>query len=219
MSFQKAIGTIGDILNTRVFDPLLQRNFLFFDVTDVTSALFSVVMSASTVDVPGYEFNIETVNPLNFPGKKHFYTGVEMGDLTFSRGNFVHDLYSVEMVDALVAGRSSQFPRRDFLVIQFLAFNPLLSPYGDSGLLNHSEDSSPESVADLVINTLGVADATRLLNAQVPGKIYLMKDCLPTSINITDGFDASSTSISFSEFSFTIGTLKVGALSDIGDLF
>lgn len=219
MTFAKALGTIGDIINTRVFDPLLQRNFLFFDVTDITSAMFSVVMSANTVDIPGYDFNIETINPLNFPGKKHFYTGVEMGDFTFNRGNFVHDLYSVEMIDALVAGRSDFFPRRDFLVIQFLAFNPLLSPYGDSGLLNHSESDTPESVADLVINTLGAIDATRLLNAQVPGKVYLMKDCMPTSINIVDGLDASSSSMSFTEFSFAVGTLKIGTLTDIADLF
>lgn len=219
MSYQEAIGTIADLLNTRVFDPLLQKNFLFYDVTDITSALFSVVMSAVSVDVPGYEFNIETINPLNFPGKKHFYTGVEMGDMTFTRGNFIHDLYSVEMIDAFVAGRASNFPRKDFLVVHFLAFNPLLSPYGDSGLLNHSEDADPAEIADFVINTLGTLDATKLLNAQVPGKIYLMKDCLPTSINILDGVDASSGSISFSEFSFSVGTLKVGSLLDIGDLF
>lgn len=202
------INDLVGIKDTRLFDPLAQKSFQFLDITNVSSAVWSSMISATQLDMPNFEIELETITPINRPIKQSFYKTSRPGDLTITRGNFSHDLYSYNSIISLMNGEDYFFPRKDFLVIHTHSWRPLIK-YGLSEIVKDTSDSI-ENTANYFLAAVNMQDGLlKALNNPIPSVVYLMKDCLLSGITLNDGFDASSNSISFGTMSFSVGELKM----------
>ena len=127
-------GDLANLGNTRLTDPLNQKSFIFVDISNPLSAIWSQAISATTVDIPEYEINIEVKAQLNSNNNEHYYTNMRPGNLSITRGNFAHDLYAYNLISSLQQGTNTGagallglsgtdwLPRRDYLLLHFINF-------------------------------------------------------------------------------------------------
>ena len=203
------INDLIGLKDTRLFDPLAQKSFLFLDITNVAQFFWSAAISATQIDMPNFEIEIETITPINKPIKKSFYKTTRPGDVTITRGNFSHDLYSYNSIISLMNGENYFFPRKNFLVIHTHSWRPIVK-WELSSIVADTENEI-ENVANEFLTAVNIGDSIvgKLINNPIPSVVYLMKDCLLSGITLNDGFDASSNSISFGTMSFSVGELKM----------
>jgi len=215
-------GDLSGLAGTRLTDPLNQKSFIIVDITDPLSAVWSQAISATSVDVPEYEINVEVKTPLNSNNNQHYYTNMRPGDLSLTRGNFAHDIYAYNLISSLQKGRNTGagallalgfnnwLPRRNFLLLHFINFR-----YLQWALLDSNDYSkTPEQRAEEFISDTGIMSMSNLLNNGIPAVAYVLKNCLLNAYQPSDGFDATSSNLSFSTLGFSVGQMDIISLTN-----
>jgi len=218
------LKNIAGLAGTRLTDVMNQKSFIFIDITNPLSAVWSQVISASSVDVPEFEINIETKQPLNESINEHYFTTMRPGDLSITRGNFAHDAYSYNIISSLEQGDNTGagallaindwLPRRDYLLIHFINFRFFQWSILGSGEYN----KTPEEAAEHYLAADAIMSMTNVLNNGIPGVAYVFKNCLINSYQPSDGFDASSPSLSFNSLGFSVGKMAIVSLTNPAEL-
>ncbi len=226
-----AFHDLSSLLGTRITDPLNKKAFIFIDVTNITSAVISMAMSVTTVDIPSYEFDIEEKAPLSEHRNYNIIKNVRpSGDLSLTRGNFVHDFYaynlyasasrgenvslSSSIATALksdtfssITGEEDWSPRRNFLLLHYSNIRWL--QYLTMSMTEDDLKTDPRVMATRFLNTSAALDFSKILTSGIPGIVYLFKDCLVNNLEFSDGFDASAGELSFTNISFAVGDMRI----------
>ena len=155
---------------SRVLDNLQSHRFFAIDVKPSGAPPFLAflpIFGFQSISGIGVQVETEQFRPINSMYPRHFASGATVNPVTFTRGATIFDTDFYRWIERTING-SDQW-RRNILVVQLTGFGVSLPPL-----------PFPLPVEAL---------------AQVPGRAWLLWDCIPTSYDVGD-MDAQSGEVS-----------------------
>lgn len=200
--------------------------FWLFDVAPIEGIsvpIFNPLSGFATVTAPGMSFETVDVSEANWLFRKKVIKKADIDPITLTKGVTFYDSDFWRWAIAAITGDPAGFqirslfntlsiggptPRRNLILIQFFARNPLsVSAGGALAAVN----------AGLVTAGLGVRGAITLAAAtavgasgfgpfeftpRLPAKAWILHDCIPTRFKTGSDFDARSGEVSIAEIEF-----------------
>ena len=159
----------------RILDLLQNYPFWLLDVQPSSRPPFLVLggplFGFSAISHPEITVTTEEVQQLNSPFPEHVFSGATVSALTLSRGSRFYDSSMYTWLDRFIQGED--VPHRDLILIQHMGL--------------------AASASDVLVGP-GLIEILR-----VPGKAWMLWDCLPTRYTPGPGLDATSGEVSLSE--------------------
>jgi phage tail-like protein len=171
--------------NRALFDMMQSYPFWVFDASGFSgNLLFSVfdpVLGFSAAGAPEISVETQEIQPGNWEFKKRAVKTASVGVITLRRGARFYDSDFYNWITAAIRG--FQPVRRNLVLVQFLGFRPVKQligqPAGSSGF--------------------GTEIAALSLAERLPGRAWVLHDCLPVRYKPGDDFDATSGAVSIQE--------------------
>lgn len=163
----------------RVFDLLQVYPFWVFDAALASLGLpvFDPLLGFSAATTPEITTELRQIQPGNWEFKRQVVKAAEVAPITLSRGVRFYDSDFYNWITAAILGREPV--RRDLVLVHFMGFRPLSQLTG----------------ANLSYPDVGLVQfALRL-----PGKAWMLYDCVPTRYKAGSDFDATSSEVSIQE--------------------
>jgi phage tail-like protein len=202
-----------------IINDLLQNHrFWLFDVVPSATLPFYVlgspVYAFSAITAPEYTFDTREVKQMNSMFKRTVYEGGSMGTMTLSRGARVYDDTFYEWVKRAIEGTDSI--NRTLMLIQYTGASML----GEAAAKAEKVVNVVQSIAGGVQNPLrGVGrfeDLDRNYALNVPGRAWVLFDCVPTRYRTGSDFDATDASVSIMELEMAVESFTEIALLGSG---
>jgi hypothetical protein len=213
--------------------------FWLFDVAPIEGIsipIFNPLAGFSSVTAPGMSFEMHDITEGNWHFRRKVIKKVDVDSITATRGATFFDSDFWRWTVASVTGNPEGFqirlppgslmsiggptPRRNLLLIQFFAHNPLSGGAGgalaaaSAGLITTQLIGSG-AVGATVAGTLAAGAggiAAKVggkpgygpfeFTPRVPAKAWLLHDCIPVRFKTGSDFDASSGDVSIAEIEF-----------------
>ena len=211
--------------------------FWLFDIAPIegiSMPIFSPLAGFSSVTAPGLSFEMHDITEGNWHFRRKVIKKVDVDTITAARGVTFFDSDFWRWAVASVTGNPEGFqirltgagrslsiggptPRRNLLLIQFFARNPLSGAPGaalaaaSAGLITSQLIESGSVGASIAGGlTAGISAATIGAGSfgpfeftpRLPAKAWLLHDCIPTRFKTGSDFDASSGDVSIAEIEF-----------------
>lgn len=163
----------------RLFDKMQAYPFWVFDASgaegNVLFSVFDPVLGFSSATSPEINLEPRQIKPGNWEYSRQVVKSANVSPVTFARGArfYVSDFYNW-ITNSI---RGVQPVRRNLVIVHFLGFRILRQAAGDIG---------PE---------IGVTS----LVERVPGRAWILYDCIPTRYKAGSDFDASSSEVAIQE--------------------
>lgn len=174
---------------TRLFDYLQDFNFHAFDLSIPVPGItaFTPTFGFNSISSPSISVDYESIQEGNWEFSRKVIKSAEVDEITFTRGVYILDSdfwrWIVNAITGYNGGKVGKYfkynIRRDILLVQFTNKN-----WGSNEVSNFG-------VAGFNLRTLGLA--------RVPGKGWVLKNCIPVGYRASSDFDANSDEISISE--------------------
>ena len=162
----------------RISDLLQNYPFWLLDVQPSSRLPFVVLggplFGFSAISHPEITVAMEDVNQLNHVFPEHALGGGSVSTITLSRGSRFYDSTMYTWIDRFIQGED--VPHRDLMLIQHMG-------------LGFDRIDSPLSILHS-----GLVEIVR-----IPGKAWMLWDCLPTRYTPGPGLDAMNSDVSISE--------------------
>jgi len=176
----------------QILDRLQDHRFWLVDI--VPSAVFpyyvlgSPLLGFATISSPEITLETDKIKQLNSMYKRNVYIGGDVSPISLTRGVTMYDNTFWNWIQ--IAMRGYDFPNRNMLLIHF---------------------SQIGGVYEFPISGLDQWDGiTRL-----PGKAWLLWDCIPTRYKAASDFDAMSGQVSISELEIQPWAIEEFTLGEI----
>jgi len=179
----------------RILDFMQTHRFWLFDVIPSLARPFYVLgtpfLGFSNITVPEYTAEVDTIKQLNSMFKKYAYNGGQVSSVTLTRGVRGFDDSMWEWMYRAITGL--EVTNRHLLLIHFTNIKLVdINPRISSHALNTIARGDVESPLDgIQLPT----DAGLFL----PGKAWLLWNCIPVRYKGASDFDAKSGEVSLSE--------------------
>lgn len=166
----------------RLFDLMQNYPFWVFDASgfagNVLFSVFDPVFGFNSCSTP--EWNIETkdIQPGNWEYKKRAVKSADVGQVTMSRGARFYDSDFYLWLTNAIRGR--QPVRRNLVLVHFIPWRPIRQLVGTG--LTQTEDIAVTSLA-----------------TRIPGRAWMLYDCLPIRYKAGTDFDATSSDVNLVE--------------------
>jgi phage tail-like protein len=167
--------------SSRFSDYLSTLHFHLLDVGAKIPTVFNVSYGFRHCNAPEITLDTREVKEGNYEFRRHVINGATAGAITFQQGVqiFNSDMYS--WIQMAIVGYKTY--RRNLMLIQFTDISPTGSTTNDvGGLLN----------SVLPLNSLV---------SRVPGRAWMLYDCIPIHYRAATDFDPMSADISIMELS------------------
>jgi len=167
-----------DFFDTRLFDMMQAHPFWLMDISPTLNPpflVFNPFLGFSGVSGLSIEAETDTYRPINSMYPYSFITGATVGAISLSRGARLTDTDFYRWLERAINGVDKS--RRNLLLIHFTT-KALLA-----GKLNSKSEA-----------------AKILEGIRVPGRVWLLEDCIPVSYTAGD-FDATSSEVVVQELS------------------
>jgi hypothetical protein len=162
----------------RLFDLMQAYPFWVFDASDLSSSLFGAldpVLGFNSCTTPEWNVELKEVQPGNWEFKRRAVKTADVSPITMTRGARFYDSdFYLWLTDAI---RGTNSYRRNIALVHFLPWRPA-APQG----VGDTEESAVES-----------------LTTRVPGRAWMLYDCLPVRYKAGSDFDSTSSAVSIVE--------------------
>ena len=209
-------------------DVLQVYPFWLFDIAPIEGSsipIFNPLAGFSTVSAPGMSFEMYDITEGNWHFRRKVIKKVDIDTITATRGATFFDSDFWRWAVASITGNPEGFqirmppgnkqsiggptPRRNLLLIQFFAHNPLSLSGGGAlaaasvGLITSTLGATAALGGGVVASTPGaVGFGPFEFKARLPAKAWLLHDCIPTRFKTGSDFDAASGDVSIAEIEF-----------------
>ena len=194
---------LDKVANSRIFDLLQTHRFWLLDLLPSTVFPFFVLGSPmygfSSITAPEITLETREIKQYNSMWKQYAYSGGGVGPITLQRGTRMNDDTFYDWVKRSMRG--SDRTHRTLLLIHYTGVNALKEVKGYSLDL-----PAPLEAWDSV--------------SYVPGRAWVLWDCIPTRYKAGSDFDANSADVSIMELELqphAVEEIVLGASR--GDLF
>lgn len=188
---------------TRLFDYLQNYSFHAFDLTIPVPGItaFTPTFGFNSITSPTISIDFESIQEGNWEFTRKVIKSAEVDEITFTRGVHILDSdfwrWVVNSITGYNGGKVGKFfkykIRRDILLVQFTGRN-----WGSNEISNFG-------LAGINLRTLGLA--------RVPGKGWILRNCIPSGYKATSDLDATSDEISLSELTITFEYFEEWAIT------
>lgn len=169
----------------RLLDKMQAYPFWVFDASGVAgNVLFSIfdpVLGFASCTAPEISAETREIKPGNWEYKHHVFQSAAVAPVTFGRGVNYFDSDFFNWITNTIRG--IQPVRRNLVIVHFLSFRPLRAALGAQG----------------GNSAVGPEQGTTSVVERVPGRAWLLHDCLPTRYKSGSDFDGSSSDVSIQE--------------------
>lgn len=168
-----------------LFDMMQSYPFWVFDASgfagNILFSVFDPVLGFAAAGAPEMNVELQEIQPGNWEFKRRAVKTASVGSITLRRGARFYDSDFYNWITAAIRG--NQPVRRTLVLVQFLGWRPLKQVLGQS----------PGS------SGFGTEVAALSLAERLPGRAWVLHDCIPTRYRPGDDFDASSGAVSIQE--------------------
>jgi len=186
---------------SRLADFMQSYRFWLFDAVPSLSPPFFVLgapfFGFSTISSPEYTADVDDIKQINSMFKAHAYSGGAASPLTLTRGVRGFDDSMWRWMHRAIKG--TDVVSRHLVLLHFTGINVKLGSLGVGGV-------------DLPVD-IGV-DLPSEIGGFVPGKAWVLFDCIPTRYKGASDFDATDGSVSLSELDIQPGAFTEFSLLD-----
>ncbi len=165
----------------RLFDKMQAYPFWVFDASGVAgNVLFSVfdpLLAFTAATAPEINVELKDIKPGNWEYQRRVVSRASVSPITLSRGVNFYDSDFYNWVTNAIRGK--QPVRRNLAMIHFLGFRPLRQAVGQGGI--------------------GIEAGGSSMVERIPGRAWILKNCVPTRYKAGSDFDASSSDVSIQE--------------------
>jgi phage tail-like protein len=188
------------VARSRVLDMMQAFPFWLFDVSGVDgNVLFSVLDPAlgfSSITAPEITIETRDVQPGNWEFKHRIVKTADVGAVTLARGARFYDSDFYNWITNAIVGR--QPLRRNLALVHFMSFRP----------------QSQLTGANMSFPDVGFIQS----GLRVPGRAWMLYNCIPTRYKAGSDFDAAASEVSIQELEIqpehiselTLATLSPG---------
>lgn len=196
----------------RLLDHLQAHKFHLLDVSyDLSIPPFALNPLGGFQSITAPEMSLETeeVAEGNYWFKRHVISGGDIGNITLSRGVTFYDAEFWLWITAAIRGQPSSTlslrpslsgKRRNLLLIHYTGYS--LRGIEGAGPGIDAAASAAAGLLPTVNNALSL-----------PGRAYMLMDCLPVRYKGGSDFDASSGEVSIEELEISIDRLETFAVT------
>lgn len=179
----------------RILDFMQSHRFWLFDLVPSAAPPFFVLgapfLGFASISAPEYNADIDTIEEGNSMFKRYAYMGGSTSEITMSRGVKGFDDSMWQWMHRAIKGIDET--NRHLLLIQFTSINV--------GFMDTAMDAltgawSYGIIPKLDLDTSGLPSE---IASFVPGKAWLLWDCIPTKYRSGSGFDGKSGEVSVAE--------------------
>lgn len=161
----------------RFLDMMQAFPFWLFDASaivpgDPLFSIFDPSLGFSAITAPEITIETRQIQPGNWEYKRQFVKTASASPITLSRGARFFDSDFYNWITRAIRG--AEPVRRDLFLVHFLGFRPLLV--------------SPD-----------VASVQAFPPSRIPGRAWVLYDCIPTRYKAGTDFDANSSDVSIQE--------------------
>lgn len=165
----------------RLIDRMQSHPFWLLDASGVAgNILFSVfdpTLGFSSITAPEITVNLREIKPGNWEYNRKVVKSASVSPITLARGVNFYDSDFYNWITNAILGH--QPVRRDLALVHFMGWRPIRQLAGPGA-------TGPE------------AGVTSLVE-RIPGRAWILKDCIPTRYKSGSDFDASSGAVSIQE--------------------
>lgn len=162
---------------SRIFDKLTNYRFHLMDVSFTTPVILNLSYGFKSITAPGINLEMKEIVQGNQEYKRSVMLKATAEDITLEKGVSIFNSDFYDWVVQVVRGTPDQ--RRNLLLIQFSDTSMA------NGRVNLNLGAGPISVINF-----------NDLVGRVPGRAWMLKDCLPVAYKAGSDFDALGNEIS-----------------------
>lgn len=193
----------------RVLDYMQNYPFWLLDVTPTTDPPFFVflpILGFQSITAPEMTAELHEITPGNSHFKEHKILRGAVNPITLSRGAQFWDADYWRWIHNAVIGENNI--RRDLMLVHYLSW----APQGVAGMVGEALKIAATASFGIgvTIGLLGFEAVAAGLEAglgievsenapRVPGRMWLLRECLPTRYKVASDFDATSADVSLME--------------------
>lgn len=177
----------------RITDYFQNHNFHLLDVSPslaVPPFVFNLFASFSSISAPEITLETQEVEEGNFYFKRHVISGGSVGNITLQRGVSFYDSEFWSWISSTIKGEVPKAippvlggKRRNLLLIQYTGY----------------QVGFAEGAAGAGLDILGTLLSGFPGSRKIPGKAWMLMQCLPIRYKVSGDLDATSSDISLSE--------------------
>ena len=179
--------------------------------------IFNPLAGFATCSAPGLTFEMQDITEGNWHFRRKVIKKVDVDSITVPRGVTFSDSDFCKWTFAAVTCNPQGFqvrrhfdklsiggptPRRNFLLIQFFARNPLAALNTLSGLAGAQIGAQIGIESSLGFGGTSFPFGPFEFSPKIPAKAWMLHDCIPVRYKTGSDFDASSGDVSIAEIEF-----------------
>lgn len=180
---------------SRINDFMQNHRFWLMDISPAKAFPFFVLGSPflgfSSITMPEYTAETDEIKQVNSMFKKNVYSGGSVGPITLSRGVRGFDDSMWTWMKRAIMG--TEVTNRNLLLIHFTSISETSSIVGGIA----AAVSNPASLTSL--SESGLPNDAWEGAAFVPGKVWMLWDCIPTRYKPGSDFEANGGEVSIAE--------------------
>jgi phage tail-like protein len=189
----------------RIEDHFQAHNFHLLDISPslaIPPFVFNLFASFSAITAPEISLETQEVPEGNFYFKRHVISGGSVGNITLQRGVSFYDSEFWGWISSTIKGETPKvFPpvlggkRRNLLLIQYMGYQ-----VGRGGVA---------AAGDVLTTLLSGFPGSH----KIPGKAWMLLQCLPIRYKVASDFDATSHEVSIMELEISVERVEEFAIA------
>lgn len=213
---------------SRLDDLLFSNSFWLFDAGTLGGNLlfpvFNPELGFSAMTAPEINVEHKVIQPGNWQYKYRFVKNAEPGSITLSRGVSFHDSDMYNWITASILGKAPV--RRSLFMLHFLGLRSenRVGQIAAGAAIGAIGGLASGGIGGAVTGAAGGAIVGGFIKNRIPGRAWVLHDCLPLRYKAGSDFDATSGAISIQELEVqpehvvevTIATLAPGVSQAVG---
>ena len=193
----------------RLLDYMQNYPFWLLDVSPTTDPPFFVllpILGFQSITAPEMTAEMHEITPGNSHFKEHKILRASVNSITLSRGAQFWDADYWRWIHNAVIGKKKM--RRDLMLIHYTSYAPATYGSGALGTVLEAGSSAALGVGGgIAMASIDVLSSLAFglgidvsENApRIPGRLWSLRDCLPTRYKVASDFDATSADVSLME--------------------
>jgi len=199
----------------RLWDYMQDYPFWLLDVSPALEFPFFVflpILGFSSISAPEITIETKEIQPGNWLFKKHKVSHASVGPITLIRGAQFFDSDYWRWIYKACTGGGKQI-KRNLLLVHYLGYSmsglkesnaasPLAASVGLAAELSTSGAIGVGAAVGAAVfeGIVGVLGGDLFEKAgRIPGRAWMLRDCLPTRYKVASDFDATSSNVSLME--------------------
>lgn len=212
----------------RLEDLMQQYAFWIFDAGVLGGNILFPVLDPSlafaAVTAPEISVEAKNIQPGNWQYKHRVVKSADVGSITLSRGTRFYDSDMYNWINAAIRGKDPV--RRNLFMVHFLGLRDGSGAVQTLGgaALGAAAGLTTGGLAGAAAGGVGGAIIGHFIDNRIPGRAWVLHDCVPIRYKAGSDFDATSGSVSIQELEVqpeyvvevTISTIAPGISGAIG---